>query len=435
VQLKRIFPYRYRVVIFIFFLCVITYIDRSCISLVGVRIKTEFNLTNEQFGWVLGAFALAYALFEIPSAVLGDRIGQRSVFIRIVLWWSFFTALTGVTTGLFTLITVRFLFGVGESGAFPNSSGVISNWLPANETARGISWLSIGAATGAAIAPLIVIPVATVYGWRAPFFVNGFIGLIWLLVCVIWFRDHPSQMKRITDEERNFIEQNRRFVSHNWNISLKAAFQKRSLLALAISFYCCQWINYFFIAWMPNYLQEGRHLSENTMKEATSYLFIVGIVAALSAGFISDQLIKRTGRRFGRRFIAMLSFSIIGILMVITAITTSNTLIIVLLIIAHFFYAPTVITSFSTCVDIGGANATTVAGIMNFFGQFGAFFMAVVFGKIVDVTHNFNAPIYVLATVSFVGCLLWLFIDASKPLVMENRSTNLATTAQQKYLQ
>src|SRR4030095_10515100 len=98
------FPYRYRVLILLFFLTLVTYLDRICISLVGVRIKSEFNLTNEQFGWVLASFALAYALFEIPSGILGDRIGQRAVLIRIVLWWSLFTVLTGITTGFFTLL-------------------------------------------------------------------------------------------------------------------------------------------------------------------------------------------------------------------------------------------------------------------------------------------------------------------------------------------
>src|SRR5450432_4641996 len=126
--MKKTFPYRYRVNIFLFFLILITYLDRVTISLVGVRIKSAFNLSNEQFGWVLGAFALAYALFEIPSGILGDRIGQRAIFMRIVLWWSLFTALTGATTGLVSLICVRFLFGMGESGAFPNSSGVVSRW-------------------------------------------------------------------------------------------------------------------------------------------------------------------------------------------------------------------------------------------------------------------------------------------------------------------
>jgi ACS family glucarate transporter-like MFS transporter len=417
--MKRKFPYRYRVIILLFFLILITYLDRSCISLVGVRIKKEFKLSNEQFGWVLGAFALAYALFEIPSAVLGDRIGQRAVFIRIVLWWSLFTALTGATTGLVSLMMVRFLFGVGESGAYPNSTGSISRWLPANETAKGISWLNIGANTGLAIAPLIVIPIAIAYGWRAPFFVNGFIGLVWVLVCFLWFRNHPSEMIGITSEERDFIETNRRFINHDQKFSFKKAFKKRSLWALSIAFFCSQWANYFFLAWMPIYLQDGRHFSENNMKIATSYLFFVGIVAALSAGFVSDRLVKKKGLRFGRRFIAMLSFGMMGMLLLVTATTANNSIVIASLITAHFFYAPNVITSFSTCVDIGGNKAASVAGIMNFFGQLGSFFLAIVFGKIVDVTHNFNAPLYTLAAVLFTGGLLWLFIEPGKLLMAE----------------
>jgi len=418
-MMRRRFPYRYRVIIFLFFLILITYLDRISIGLVSVRIKTEFRLTNEQFGWVLGAFALAYALFEIPSAVLGDRIGQRAVFIRIVLWWSLFTVLTGATTGLVSLIVVRFLFGMGESGAYPNSSGAISRWLPANETARGISWLNIGANAGAAIAPLIVIPIAVAYGWRVPFFVNGCIGLLWVLLCFLWFRNHPSEMKDITNEERNFIETNRRFSNRHEKFSFKTVFKKKSLWALAISFFCSQWANYFFVSWMTIYLVKGRHFSENNMKMATSYLFIIGIISALSAGFVSDRLVKRKGLRFGRRFIAMVSFVMMGILFLVTGTTTSNTIVIISLIIAHFFYAPNVITFFSTCVDMGGNKAASVAGIMNFFGQLGAFFMAIVFGEIVDVTDNFNAPLYAIAAVLFVGGLLWLFIDPSKPLMAE----------------
>src|SRR5882672_6728184 len=136
--MKEKFPYRHRVLILLFFLSLITYLDRVCISLVGVRMKAAFNLTNEQFGWVLGAFALAYALFEIPSGMMGDRIGQRAVFIRIVLWWSLFTALTGFTTGLTTLMLTRFLFGAGESGAFPNTSAAVGRWFPVAESGKGM---------------------------------------------------------------------------------------------------------------------------------------------------------------------------------------------------------------------------------------------------------------------------------------------------------
>src|SRR5690349_16820089 len=105
--MKTYIPYRYRVLLLLFFLITVTYLDRICISIVGVRIKKDLYLTNEQFGWVLGAFALAYALFEIPSAMLGDKFGQRKVLIRIVLWWSLFTALTGAATGFASLIAIR----------------------------------------------------------------------------------------------------------------------------------------------------------------------------------------------------------------------------------------------------------------------------------------------------------------------------------------
>src|SRR4028118_2122770 len=97
-------PYRFRVLALLCSLTTLTYLDRICISIVGVRIKTEFGLTNTQFGWVLASFSLAYAVFEIPSGVWGDRIGPKALFIRIVLFWSFFTALTGFATGLLSLI-------------------------------------------------------------------------------------------------------------------------------------------------------------------------------------------------------------------------------------------------------------------------------------------------------------------------------------------
>ena len=419
--MNRKFPYRYRVLVFLFFLILITYLDRTCISLVGVRIKSEFKLTNEQFGWVLASFSLAYAIFEIPSGILGDRIGQRSVLIRIVLWWSLFTALTGVTTGFFTLIIVRSLFGMGEAGAFPNSSGVVSHWFPAKETARSISSLFIGLNAGAAIAPLIVIPLAIAFGWRATFFVNGFIGLLWVLVCFLWFRNNPSEMRSISEEERVYIEKNRRFIKHQQGFPWKIASNNRSLWALVAAFFCSQWGLYFFVAWMPVYLQEGRHFSENDMKKIISCLFILGIIGSVLAGFLSDWLVKRKGLRFGRQFIGMLALGMLGISFFVDAITQSNTVVIISLIIGYLFFSFNGIVSYSACIDIGGDRAGTVAGIMNFFGQIGAFFLAIVFGKIVDFTHNYNSPLFVLAIVLFTGCLLWFAVDPGKPLIVESK--------------
>src|SRR5258706_456219 len=175
--------YRSRVTLFLCSLTTLTYLDRICISIVGTRVKSEFSLTNEQFGWVLAAFSLSYALFEIPSGALGDRIGPRAVFIRIVLLWSVFTALTGFVSGLAGLLIVRFLFGIGESGTYPNILLVVSRWFPAGETGRVLTWVGIGSQIGSAIAPLIIFPFAVAYGLGSPFFFKSPGGGSW---AVLW---------------------------------------------------------------------------------------------------------------------------------------------------------------------------------------------------------------------------------------------------------
>lgn len=428
------FPYRYRVLILLFFLILITFLDRTSISLVGVRIKREFHLSNEQFGWALGAFALAYALFEIPSGALGDRIGQRAVFIRIVLWWSLFTVLTGATTGLLSLICTRFLFGAGEAGAFPNGSAAISRWFPVTETSRGISSLMIGSAAGAAIAPLIVIPIASAYGWRAPFFVNGLIGFIWVIICYVWFRNEPAEMKNISTKEKILIENSRHGIKRGDQFSWRITLANRSVRALVAATFFSQWALYFFIAWMPVYLQEGRHFSENSMKTITSSLFMAGIIGGLSAGFFSDWIVKKKGLRFGRRLIGTVVLGIMSVLFLAAALTPSNMLAVGCLIFCYFFIPVNGINILSTCVDIGKSKAGTVAGIVNCAGQTGAFFLAIVFGKIADATHSFNAPLFVIAGVLLIGCVLWLAVDPTVKLSSsENINKNSLQFQQQIY--
>ena len=412
--MKNKFPYRYRVLILLFFLILVTYLDRVCISLVGVRIKNEFNLSNTQFGWVVGAFALAYALFEIPGGILGDRIGQRKVLIRIVLWWSLFTALTGLTMGLVSLVIVRFLFGAGEAGAFPNGTGVISRWLPAVETSKGISALFVGQSSGAALAPLMVVPLAAAYGWRAPFFASGAIGLVWVFVCFIWFKNHPAEMKNISEKEKKFIENNRRFSLHTHSIAWKSFFKQRNIWLMMLAFFCAQWSLYFFVAWMPIYLQQGRHFTESEMKMTTSFLFFCGIAGALSAGVINDWLVKKKGLKFGRRLMGFLALGMMSLLFFITAKTISNNIASVALIICYPFLPVFGTTAFSTCIDIGGNNSCTIAGVMNFAGSAGAFALSVLFGKIVDVTNNYNAPLFVIASVLITGGFAWLGVNAEK---------------------
>jgi sugar phosphate permease len=177
-----------------------------------------------------------------------------------------------------------------------------------------------------------------------------------------------------------------------------------------------QWANYFFVAWMPVYLQEGRHFSENDSKPVIFYLFIAGIIGLLAGGFATDWLVRKKGLRFGRRLIAMTGIGMCGLLILVTALATQNNLVVFSLLTANGFYGFCVMSCFGVCSDIGRNNAGTVTGAMNFFGQTGAFFLAIVFGKIAEVTHNLNYPLFVVAGVLLISFLLWLAIDPLQQL-------------------
>ena len=147
---------RYWVVVFAVALAVIQYVDRVCISQAAPLVSEELHLAPWQMGYVFSAFTLAYALFEIPCGWLGDRIGPRKVLLRIVVWWSFFTAATGWAWSWASLVTTRFLFGAGEAGCFPNLTKALNRWLPSGERtkAQGLLWMS--ARWGGAATPLLV---------------------------------------------------------------------------------------------------------------------------------------------------------------------------------------------------------------------------------------------------------------------------------------
>ena len=147
---------RFKVLWLLFILTNITYLDRLCIAAAAPSITDAFGFTPTQMGYIFSAFTLAYALFEVPSGWLGDYFGSRKALTRIVIWWSIFTALTGAAAGFVSLILVRFLFGAGEAGAFPNIARSISRWFPSSHQGRALSVAFVGNALGAAISTPLV---------------------------------------------------------------------------------------------------------------------------------------------------------------------------------------------------------------------------------------------------------------------------------------
>ncbi len=196
---------RRTVTIFAVTLAIITYIDRVCIAQAAPAMRRDLGLTAIQMGWAFSVFTWAYALFEVPGGWLGDRIGARRVLMRIVLWWSLFTAATGWVWNLTSLLVTRTLFGAGEAGAFPNITRAFATWLPSAERERAQATLWFSARWGGAFTPLLVAAILDFVSWRRAFEIFGVIGVVWGLWFYRWYRDDPSTHRGVNRAELAII--------------------------------------------------------------------------------------------------------------------------------------------------------------------------------------------------------------------------------------
>ena len=192
---------RYRVVAFAMALAAVTYLDRVCISIVAPDIMRDLGLTTIQMSYVFSAFTLAYAGFEIPTAWWADKVGSRRVLTRIVLWWSAFTMATAGAFSYVSMLVVRFLFGIGEAGAWPNAARVFSRWIPARERGRVQGIFFAGAHLSGGLTPMLVAYMATFLHWRVIFLIFGCVGVVWALSWHWWFRDEPRDHVSVSRAE------------------------------------------------------------------------------------------------------------------------------------------------------------------------------------------------------------------------------------------
>jgi len=376
------------------------------------------HLDNEQFGYILGAFSIAYALFEIPTGTLGDRIGPRRVLTRVVLWWSAFTALTGSAFNYVYLLIIRFMFGVGEAGAYPNASIVISRWFPKTETGRAQSYIWAGGRIGGALTPIIVIPLIHFFGWRVAFFAIGAIGAIWGGVWYFWFRDEPSETN-ISKEELELIEANRNASNNAHRISWKVIVRNPNIWRLMLMCHLLFYAAYFFTNWSSTYFQEGLKLSEKQADKFISLSYFLGAIGCLTGGYLSDLLVKKYGLKFGRRAVGFGGIILASIFFLLSGIVKNTQIAGYLLAICVLSKDLAQPVAFATCVDIGKQFSGTVTGAMNFAGQMGGFFITILFGVIVKATGHFDYPIFMIAGCLLISAILWLFIDPTKQLHAE----------------
>lgn len=413
---------RYWVVVFAVTLAILSYIDRVCISQAAPIISRELGLSKVQMGAVFSAFALSYALFEIPGGWLGDRIGARKVLLRIVLWWSFFTAATGYAWNFVSLWIMRFLFGAGEAGCFPNLTKAFSTWLRREERTRaqGIMWMS--ARWGGAFTPPLVMATFNLMSWRMAFVTYGALGVIWAFFFYRWFRDNPRDHKGVNAAELELLKENEHYAEGHGDVPWGKLLTSRSVWLLWAQYFCLSFPWYFYITWLPTYLQEYRRLAPGSSANYAILPLFFGGLGSLAAGFLSARLVNMVGSvSTARRLLACTGFAGAALMLVISIHTHHPLAAMIFMGLASFCNDLVMPGAWATCMDIGGKYAGTVAGSMNMMGNLGGFAAPWIGGLILERTGNdWNAFLYTMAGVYLVGTLCWPFINPVKPLEQEN---------------
>ena len=405
--------YRNRVLALVSLLIVITYLDRVCISVAGPRMQESLHLGPAAWGWVTGIFTLAYALFEIPSGALGDRIGPRRVLTRIVLWWSAFTSLTGLAAGYYSLLATRLLFGVGEAGAFPNSSIVVARWFPVPERGRAFGFIMAAAQVGGAISPLLVVPIQLRYGWRASFYVFGILGVVWSGIWYAWFRGSPKEMRGLPASE---LEQSPPPIAQSHSgLPWARALRSVNFWAVILSVFFYVYTYNFFQTWVHTYLVRARGFSEKDLL-LSSLPYVVAGCANLAGGLASHLLVQRIGLKWGRCALGVVGLAVAGICTLAIPFTGSPTMALALLCLTYGGITLQQPIMFAVCLDIGVAYSGAMVGAMNMSSQLGGFVGALAFGYIVARTGNYNLGFLPMAALLLLGAVLWLRIDPRETL-------------------
>jgi len=392
-------------------LAFITYLDRVCIAIAAPNIMRELSLSTVQMSYVFSAFTVAYGIFEIPTGWWGDRVGTRRVLTRIVLWWSTFTAATAGAWNYASLLTVRFLFGIGEAGAWPNAAKTFSRWFPISErgTAQGIFFM--GAHLGGGITPFVVRWLMNRFSWRLVFPIFAAIGFLWSAAWYTWFRDTPAEHPSVTPEELATIEAGREAApalgSHGFVFN-------SSILALCVMYFTQSYGFYFIITWLPTYLEKQKGLSANALSLFSGLPLLLSIGADLFGGLSTDRVSRRFGLRSGRCAVGGVAMLAAGIFMIVGTATPQPWIAGVLIAMAGASANFPLGAAWGACLDIAGPRAGVVGGTMNTAGQVGGALSPVVFAYLTRNAVDWSAPLYIIGGLYLVGALAWFWVHPER---------------------
>ncbi len=454
--------HRHVVLAMVCFLSMVTYLDRAAFPNAQKQIQEALGLKSiDDLKLALTAFNLAYALFEIPTGMLGDFFGPKVTLIRIVIWWSFFTAVTalaglpvaGVTLVNFgVLVVIRFLFGIGEAGAYPNITRALHNWLPLSERgwAQGLVWTSARIMGGLTPFLWLLFVTKAQLDWRLVFVGFGFIGFCWCIAFSRVFYNQPSDHPSVSQAEKDLIlegRENDTKQAHFDKSLLKMLYHPNTLLLCAM-YFCLNFGWYFNLNYLPAIMNDHFMMEKDEWWGALykGGPLLLGAVGCYLGGWITDRMIQRGGRKnLARRIPAVVGNLCAGLsyLGCLWALQTNNVLGFALFIaLTGFFNDLTMAPTWACCQDVGGRISAIVAGTMNMIGNLGGAVVTYLTGSILTASKvayaqekgidlasltrredlrealfgGYVTNMWMFAGVYFLAVLCWLFIQAEKPV-------------------
>ncbi len=387
------------------------YVLRMNISVAAPFMMADLDLDKIQMGQVFSAFMVGYAIFQVPWGVSGDRLGPGRTLAAAAVLWAVTTLLTGLAPGalvpagvaaLVALIVIRFLLGVGQAAVYPVASRAIAGALPSSGRAFAFSALIVGMAIGSAFTPPLVSWVMTTAGWRLSFYLCAAIALV---LALAWHRAAGSRLDRALAGDAPADVR-----PPSW----LGVLRNRSVAVMSVSYFLDSYVLFMFLFWLYLYLVEQRGFTVMQSGFYTGLPFAVAIVLVPAAGYLCDRLAARLRGGWGRRVIGIAGLLLSSAFLLIGTDVASPGQALAGLSLAVGFLLCTEPAYWSTSMDIGGAQAGTVGGVMNMAGNLGGVVSTALVPVLVKY-YGWPFAFHSAAGLAVLGAILWLFVDTDSP--------------------
>jgi MFS transporter, ACS family, glucarate transporter len=420
---------RWFLVLWLFVLSAVSYLDRVNISIAGGAIADAYRLSDVQLGKVFSAMLVGYALFQTVGGRLADSFGPRRVLTAGVMWWGVFTALTALVPAhiryaLLLFLAVRFLLGAGEAVIYPSANQFIARWIPMHERGIANGWIFAGVGAGAGLTPPLITYVMIHYGWRSAFWVCAAIGFLAAGVWYLAARDTPAGHPRVSADELATIqsgltlagEQGRSSSQETTLVPWARVLQSKEVWAVTLSYFCYGYVAWIFFSWFYRYLAKVRGLDLKASAFYTMLPFLAMLVCCLLGGTINDRLTRWRGPRLGRCGVAACAIVVCGIFIALGSQVQSARLASVVLAGGAGALYLSQSSFWSVTADIAGASSGSISGFMNTGNQIGAALTASLTPWIAT-RFGWTVSFLAAATLCLVGAASWLVVDPTKTLV------------------